>query len=242
LYKAIFERKSIRRYSDRPVSDQMMQDICDFTSSTALRLFPQIAFSIEVVSPSEVGKLGVPKAPHFLLFYTKAGDDGNQHLLNAGFVLQQVDLYLHTLGLGRCWLGLARPKQREKDGLAHCITLAFGYPDEDLVRISNDFKRKPLDQISTGDDPRLEAARLAPSAVNSQNWFFDASDQSINVYMSNTGAIKKKLYGAMNVIDVGIALAHLQIASMHYQISFDCQILPQGSVPNKDNFTYMVTV
>jgi len=242
LYAAIFERKSIRRYSNESVSEKALQDITNFISDTAIPLFPEIAFSTDIVPLAEVGKLGTPKAPHFLLFYTGPGADSTQHLLNAGFIIQQLDLYLHTLGLGRCWLGLARPKQREKDGLAHCITLAFGYPEGELSRTADDFKRKPLDQISHDNDPRLEAARLAPSAVNSQNWFFDADNQSIDVYMGNTGAFKKKLYGSMNIIDIGIALAHLKLASLHYQLPFEYRSLPSEVAPSKDGFTYIATI
>ena len=242
LYDAIFQRKSIRRYSNKPISEQALHDVSDFINNTATPLFPEIAFSTDIVLPAEVGKLGIPKAPHFLLFYTGQGEDNTQHLLNAGFIIQQLDLYLHAQGIGTCWLGLARPKQREKDGLAHCITLAFGYPEGELARTADDFKRKSLEQISQGSDPRLEAARLAPSAVNSQNWFFDASGQGIDVYMGEVGALKKKLYGTMNVIDIGIALAHLQLASLHYQLPFDHRTLPAEEAPSKDGFTYIATI
>ena len=32
------------------------------------------------------------------------------NLENAGFIFQQVDLYIQSLGLGSCWVGLGRPK------------------------------------------------------------------------------------------------------------------------------------
>jgi len=242
LYKAIYERRSVRRYNNQTVDEQIMQDIITFAEDTVLRLYPEIRTALDIVPPSEVGKLGVVKAPHFLLFYTDKGADDVQHLLNAGFFLQHLDLYLHTLGLGRCWLGLARPKQRSKDGLAHCITLAFGYTDDELTRPSSDFKRKSLSQMSTGDDPRLEAARLAPSAVNSQTWFFAAHNQSIDVYQAVVSPLKKRLYGVMNSIDMGIALCHLQLASLHYQMSYQYRILPPEEAPHKENFEYLATI
>jgi len=242
LYNAIFERKSIRRYTDELVSDHMQAEILDYAQEGALKLYPELPYAVEIVGADEVGKLAVSKAPHFLLFYAREGAGAYDHLLNAGFVLQQLDLWLHTRGLGRCWLGLAKPKQREKDGMQHCITLAFGHPAEPLSRTAADFKRKALEQISTGSDPRLEAARVAPSAVNSQTWFFDAHDGDIDVFMERTGAIKRRIYGSMNVIDNGIALCHLYLASQHFDLPFNFLVVPETQAPQKDGYNYMGTI
>lgn len=50
--------------------------------------------------------------------------------------------------------------------------MAFGYPSEELFRNVSDFRRRSLIEISEGADSRLEAARIAPSGMNSQNLFF----------------------------------------------------------------------
>ena len=59
--------------------------------------------------------------------------------------------------------------------------MAFGKPAEPLYRELSEFKRKPLAEISEGSDERLEAARLAPSGMNVQNWYFIAKD-GISIY------------------------------------------------------------
>ena len=244
LYNAIFERRSIRRYNGQPANEQTLQQVHDFVQS-APRLYPEIAFDIDIVDPTQVGKLGVPKAPHYLLFYSDVTEDGS-HLVNAGHFVQLLDLYLHTLGLGRCWLGLARPKQKELKGRPLIITLCFGYTDEQLSRDSAQFKRKPLDKISSGNDPRLEAARLAPSGVNSQNWFFAAreedSTKKIDVFRGKVSPLKPKLYEAMSFIDAGIAVCHLHLASRQYQLPFNPQTLPANAAPNKEGYKYLITV
>ena len=65
------------------------------------------------------------------------------------------------------------------------------------------FKRKSMEKITEQADPRLEPARLAPSAVNSQPWYFTHEGDTIHVHCSKKG----------NRLDVGIALAHLYVAN-----------------------------
>ena len=65
------------------------------------------------------------------------------------------------------------------------------------------FKRKPMEQITDKPDPRLEPARLAPSAVNSQPWYFTHEGDIIHAYCSKKGSR----------LDAGIALAHLYVAN-----------------------------
>ena len=60
-----------------------------------------------------------------------------------------------------------------------------------------------MEQISDKPDPRLEPARLAPSAVNSQPWYFAHDGDAIHVYCSKKGSR----------LDAGIALAHLYAAN-----------------------------
>jgi len=84
------------------------------------------------------------------------------------------------------------------------IMLAFGHPKGDQLRHDlKGFKRKPMEQITDKPDPRLEPARLAPSAVNSQPWYFTHEEDIIHVYCAKKGSR----------LDAGIALAHLYVAN-----------------------------
>ena len=116
-----------------------------------------------------------------------------------------MDLYLQTLGLGVCWLGMGKlnPKTTtEVEGMKFVIMLAFGHPKGDQLRQNlKGFKRKDMEKITDKADPRLEAARLAPSAVNSQPWYFTHDGNTLHVYCSKKGSR----------LDAGIALAHLYV-------------------------------
>jgi nitroreductase len=146
------------------------------------------------------------KAPHYLIISSEAKE---RYLPNAGFMLQQMDLYLQSIGLGSCWLGGAKPPAKSNLPLDFVILLAFGKPQASPHRSLSEFKRKPLSEISDTADQRLEPARLAPSAINSQPWYFVSDGNIFHVYRMKYGAVKAMIYERMNKIDIGIALAHL---------------------------------
>jgi hypothetical protein len=87
--------------------------------------------------------------------------------------------------------------------------MAFGKPAEPLYRELNEFKRKPLSEISEGADGRIEAARLAPSGLRAQNWYFIAENGKIHCYRRKTNPMLGFIYNKLNRIDMGIALCHI---------------------------------
>jgi hypothetical protein len=107
-------------------------------------------------------------------------------------------------------MGRMNPKTTTQvEGMKFVIMLAFGHPKGDQLRHDmKSFKRKSLEQIADKPDPRLEAARLAPSAVNSQPWYFTHEKDIIHAHRISNG-----IAGYMNCIDMGIALAHLYVAN-----------------------------
>ncbi len=206
-YEMIFKRKSVRKYAQVPLEPQVLQEIAAF-AATLRPLHSHIRTGYELTDAVK-GVFAI-KAPHYLLITSETADG---YLENAGFMWQQMDLYLSSLGLGACWLGMAKPTGEIKTQLPLVITLAVGQPAEPVHRAPADFKRKPLPEISTGADERLEAARLAPSATNSQNWFFEAEAGAIHVYRKKLNPALELMYGKMSRIDAGIALCHLCIAT-----------------------------
>ena len=130
-------------------------------------LYPDIRYSIEIVSKTK--GISNIKAPHYLVFGSEDKDDA---YVNIGFLGQQMDLFFSGSGLGTCWLGASKPEEKDAGGLPPLICMSFGKPAEPLHRALSEFKRKSLTEISEGADKRLEAARLAPSAVNAQNWYY----------------------------------------------------------------------
>ena len=59
-----------------------------------------------------------------------------------------------------------------------------------MVRDIDGFKRKALLEISDNCDERLRVAQLAPSAINSQPWYFKHSDDGFDVYQYKQNILK----------------------------------------------------
>ena len=101
---------------------------------------------------------------------------------------------------------------RQVSDLDFVIMLAFGRSLEAVHRNRSDFKRKALSEITDLTDhfDILEAARVAPSGINNQSWYFSGSDGTIHAY-----AARSAVTDSMNRINVGIALAHIWLAAEH---------------------------
>ncbi len=201
LGEMIYHRKSCRSFTNVPVDAAMIETIKAFQMKP---LYPEIKVHWDIVPRNQVKCICPWTTPQLITIYS---EETEGWLENIGFLFQQMDLYLQSLGLGVCWLGMGRmnPKTTtEVEGMQFVIMLAFGHPKGNRLRHSlKEFKRKTLEQITDQLDPRLEPARLAPSAVNSQPWYFTHEGDTIHVYCSKRGSR----------LDAGIALAHLYIAN-----------------------------
>lgn len=206
LNDMIYHRKSCRSYTGVPVDSAMLETIKAFPMKP---LYPEIKVHWDIVPRKQVKCICPWTTPQLITIYSEETDGW---LENAGFLFQQMDLYLQSLGLGACWLGMGRMNPKTTTvvaGMKFVIMLAFGHPRGDQLRYDRkDFKRKALKQITDQLDPRLESARLAPSAVNSQPWYFTHEGDKIHAYR-----IPNDRLNYMNQIDMGIALAHLYMAN-----------------------------
>ncbi len=206
LNEMIYHRKSCRSFTNVPVDAAMIETVKAFSMKP---LYPEIKVRWDIVPRNQVKCICPWTTPQLIAVYSEETDGW---LENVGFLFQQMDLYLQSLGLGVCWLGMGRlhPKTAPKaEGMQFAIMLAFGHPKgEQIRRDVKDFNRKTLDQIADRLDPRLEPARLAPSAVNSQPWYFTHEGDTLHAYR-----IPNARLDYMNRIDMGIALAHLYVAN-----------------------------
>lgn len=227
-YSTIFKRKSIRNYDLTPLDENTLVGISKHLDNLE-PIYDNIKTEMKIISSDEV-ETGMKKAPHYISVFSQIKDG---YLINVGFMLQQMDLFLSGNDLGSCWQGSPIPKKEvlENSDLEFIILIAFGKPNEPLHRSSvSEFKRKPLKDISSikGVDEVLEAVRLAPSAGNSQPWFFTGNEDIIHAYSSKLYAVKafsESLVKKYNTISMGIAIYHLKVALEHFgkksEIVFD---------------------
>ncbi|MCL6591439.1 MAG: nitroreductase [Firmicutes bacterium] len=213
LYEAIFFRKSTRRYDFTPLDDKTLEEIrAEFYNLKPLNT--QIATEFKLITAQEIITLPSLKAPYYVAAFSELKDG---YLTNLGFMLQQLDLFLAAQEMGSCWQGLPKPTKEvlASSRLEFGIVLAFGKPVGASRRNNiGEFHRKPLSDITNikGADQLLEPARLAPSGMNNQPWYFTGAPGLIHAYCRRANFINSLLFAKMNRLDMGIALCHLWLA------------------------------
>jgi len=230
MNEIIRKRKSIRKFNLEPLDEATLEMVKE-QIETLKPLYRDIQYSIDITSKTK-GLMNI-KAPHYLVLRSEEKDG---HLENIGFIGQQMDLFFSATGLGSCWLGATKPEKRDAGAMQCIICIAFGKPSEPLHRSLAEFKRKPLSEMSEGDDERLEAARLAPSAVNMQNWFFVAENGKIHCYRKKPNPLLGFIYTKLGCLDMGIALCH--IAEESTEFCFE----QKNGIPERKGHVYMGTV
>jgi nitroreductase len=214
LYNAIFKRKSIREYDPTPLDSNRLEEISKILQSLKPML-NDIKTEFQIITPEQVTRKYNNKAPHFIAAFSETK---NAYKANVGFMLQQMDLYFSATGLGSCCLGIPQPTKDVTDSsnLEFIILMSFGNSKETLYRTSaSEFKRHSLSDITDieGEEELLEPVRLAPSAVNLQNWYFTGDKNAIHAYSAKPNFLRNIVGGSYYSVNMGIALCHLQLAA-----------------------------
>jgi nitroreductase len=245
LYETIFKRKSIREYDLTPLDGHTLAEIMAHMS--ALKpMYDDIKIEMKLVSQKDVKGLFLAKAPHYLAVFSENKDG---YLTNAGFMLQQMDLFFSANSIGSCWQGMPKPTKEilNSSKLEFVILLAFGKPRERLHRESlSEFRRKPLGEITDikGADELLEPARLAPSAMNRQQWFFTGNASTIHAYRAKSSFLIAFMLEKVSKVSMGIAICHLWIAAKHFgkEVEFICDKEAQNNPPAGHDYVITITI
>jgi hypothetical protein len=200
LYQTIFHRRSVRKFKANSIEQGLMYLIVAKLNSVA-----QIGDGGAVFEIVTKEFVSCKKAPHYIIGYCAST---TKQYINMGYCLQEMDLYIQSLGLGTLWLGAPgyKPNNGAED---YCIMLAFGEADGVPERGAyEDFSRIKIAKIGE-DNVVSRAMRLAPSAMNSQPWKIDfTSNDSVKISYKARGFFWRMLYKKLSKIDIGIATKH----------------------------------
>lgn len=248
LYEAIGCRQSIRKYEEKEVPEKLRGQILSYFDKTS-RLNDRIGMELEILDntkkKAELKGLWKAEAPYYLAVYSET-EEGYEK--NAGYVMEQMVLYLTAKGLGSCYLGSVKPRQTVKNGKKFVMLVAFGYAEGRLYRESPLAKRHPLNQLcifkeEAGEQMKtiLKAARLAPSAYNSQPWRFIVYADRIYVF-----AQKNHFPGFGNAslkdFCIGIMLAHIMLAAEELWMELETRTEEQFASKAYKNGEYVATL
>lgn len=250
MFDTIFSRRSVRSFYQETIDWEVIEDILSFTDSLPM-LTKGIKVEFKLISniESKQGFSGpfTVKAPYYISLSSEKKDD---YLLNAGYLMQQLSLYIETKGLGTCYLGASSPGWSLKNTMKfdYVIALAFGKSKEPLTRDSLLAKRFPeaelvvyKEEVSPDVRKMLDAARLAQSSLNSQPWRFVVYKNRIHIFAKKNPWFAKPL-DKLKMINMGIMLANMLIAAEELWV--DVKLSKSDTVMNKSlqNNEYIITM
>lgn len=116
VYEAIYNRKSVRRFKIEPLAPKLLNHIERFEKEL-LRLHPEIGFQFVILdtfdSDMTVRGMFHVKAPYYLVLMV---EDKPYAMQEAGYLAEQVVLYMTTKGIGTCYQGNAKADGLEVPG------------------------------------------------------------------------------------------------------------------------------
>ena len=236
LFPAIFKRKSFHLFRNAGTGTIAPSELAEIRAAYEgfERLYPEIRTAIRIVPARQVNFKH--DAEYCILLYSEKKENW---LMNAGYLGEQLDLWLVSRSIGTLWFGIGKPDEPRYDGLDYVIMIAVRkISDETLFRQDlSRTKRKPLDEIWSGDTLGLaEIARYAPSAVNSQPWFVENDGRTLTVSRKTGrhGIMSEATAAYFNRIDIGIFLCTLELCMAEKNIAFTRALFPDDADARTD--------
>ncbi|MCR5303024.1 MAG: nitroreductase family protein [Lachnospiraceae bacterium] len=230
LLKIVKERKSVRTYDGKPLSDEHRKAIEDFICTIDDPFDIPVKF---VLLDQEKYGLSSPVLSGEKLYVAGKVEKKPCADVAFGYAFEKLVLYAQSLGIGTVWIGgtMKRELFENAAGLGEnemmpCMS-PLGYPAEKKSlketmmrkgiradsRISMDklfFADEWGHALTPSDDMAdiLEMVRWAPSAVNKQPWRIIFKDGIYHFYEKKDKGYVNDATGDLQKIDVGIALCH----------------------------------
>jgi nitroreductase len=249
-YDAIAIRRSRRLFDSGPVPADLLikiNTICEeFRPFEGVRAV-FVNQSVDQVFKGAIGHYGKIKGATAIIAFI--GDNSDLHVKEkVGYVGEGIILEATSLQLGTCWVGgffrpevaafLAEIKKNEKVFAVTPVGFAsekFSLEEKVMTGFGKTHRRKPLSELVKGLEESqwpgwikkaLEAARIAPSAVNRQPWRFYVEPDSINISVDDL----KDTYHIPKRIDCGIAMLHIEVASLQCGVKGEWKFLEPPQV------------
>lgn len=179
LIDAILARHSVRKYNPKPIEAEKSATL----KAAIERINTLSGLNIQLVLEEPLAfSTGMWKYGQFSgvrNYFVMAGPKGREAEEKIGFYGEELVLLAQTLGLNTCWVGLTYKKipgafSLRVDDAVHCV-IALGYGAEQ----GRQHPMRPVEQFyqCDGVPPQwflkgMEAAMLAPTAVNQQKFRF----------------------------------------------------------------------
>lgn len=218
LQEAIKVRHSVRRYIDKPIEADIVATLQHKIEEANAEgnLHIQLVINEPRAFTGKMAYGTFRGVSNYLVMAGKKTDDLSERI---GYYGEHLVLLAETLGLNTCWAGLTYNNIKDAYTLDTderlCCMIALGYGDDS----GRKHKRKTVEQLSNASDltPEwfrrgVEAAVLAPTAINQQKFYFTY----LGTDADGIGRVKAErrfsLFGYTQM-DLGIAKLHFEIGA-----------------------------
>ena len=218
IQEAIEDRHSVRAYKDQPLSEEIVKVLEDeiVKLNNEGQLHIQLICNEPKAFQGTLAKYGkFRNANNYLVMAGKRADDLDERI---GYYGEHIVLLAQTLGLNTCWVGLSYSKVPGtyvlEEGEKIACYIAIGYGETQ----GSGHKIKTVEQVSNASDitpswfkKGIEAALLAPTAVNQQKFSFEYVGMSNNRHQVRA----KKGFSMIGYtqMDLGIAKYHFEVGA-----------------------------
>ncbi len=210
IIKAMYERNSVRRYTDAPLSQAHVELIN--AEIEKINIESGLRFSLVTNEPEAfTGKMA--SYGHFSGCTDYIVCIGQKHRdEDIGYFGEKLVLFCQSIGVNSCWVALTYSKGKVKytlnKGEKFYIVISLGYG----IHQGRPHKNKPLVDLCkcNGKMPEwfkksMEGALTAPTAMNQQKFLFELVDDN---------KVKAKaLLGPYSKMDLGIVKYHFELGS-----------------------------
>ena len=216
LEEAIKARHSVRNYKHQPLTEELIRvlqqkiDECNRLGNLHIQLVTN-----EMKAFTGIMSYGqFSGVENYLVMAGKKADDLDERV---GYYGEQLVLLAQTLGLNTCWVGVSYRKLpaafKLNEGEKVACVISLGYGDGKFRQ----HKIKSREEVSNADDltpvwfnKGVDAALLAPTAVNQQKFFFEL------ILGKKEGKMKVKASTTFSML--GYTKMDLGIAKLHFEI------------------------
>ena len=218
IQEAIVARHSVRAYKEQPLSEDVVKELEEKIAELNREgnLHMQLIMNEPKAFQGTLAKYGKFRGvSNYIVMAGKKAEDLDERV---GYYGEHLVLFAQSMGLNTCWVGLSYSKVPGtyvlEDGEKIACYIAIGYGETQGVG----HKIKTVEQVSNASDTTpswfkkgVEAALLAPTAVNQQKFTFEYAGMKDDRHQVRA----KKGFSLIGYtqIDLGIAKCHFEIGA-----------------------------
>lgn len=211
LQEAMEKRHSVRAYTAQKITGEVKEKLqqmliqCNAESGLHMQLVLEEPKAFDSFM-AHYGKFS--GVQNYIAMIGQKGDNLEER---CGYYGEKMVLYAQQLGLNTCWVGLTYSKVKGAfqidDGEKLCCVIAIGYG----ATQGSSHKSKTVEAVSHVDGAvpewfreGVEAALLAPTALNQQKFQFSLKDDQV---------LAKAGRGFYSKVDLGIVKYHFELGA-----------------------------